>query len=266
VIKEADNSLSGVPMAVGMGTVLAVMTGVLIFLIQRNPNKAKKVALSFLRGEVKMALKIFSEGWDFFSDSWVLFNNVMDEPADITNGILIPWIIFYCIATIVSIFALTLQIRILMRQLRQRRDALSELDDTNNVAEKLKKHQKRLNKTKKQIQQMYCSCAVGAFECIPMGILQIGYLLRLAKHNSSDINLIGLLSLITTWMMLGMKVSKIPELHGLWKYQKKQKKKCASLAALNTAGEDQAVVLAETDSRTRVESVEMHSLRPTAFT
>lgn len=41
----------------------------------------------------------------------------------------------------------------------------------------------------------------------------------------------GMLSLITTWTMLGMKISKVPNLHGLWKYQKKQRKKCTRLEA-----------------------------------
>merc|ERR1711918_50908 len=76
---------------------------------------------------------------------------------------------------------------------------------------------------------------VGAFECLPLGILQIIYSLRVAKLNSEKINLMGTLSLITTWFMFGSKVAKIPELHHLWEYREKQKKKCTSLAALKRA-------------------------------
>jgi len=44
-----------------------------------------------------------------------------------------------------------------------------------------------------------------------------------------------MVSLITTWCMLGHKISKVPELHGLWQYKKKQKAKVASLEALERA-------------------------------
>ena len=94
---------------------------------------------------------------------------------------------------------------------------------------------------------------MGAFECLPLGILQIIYSIRVAEHSPKKINLMGMLglraitddsfgmcsgtlSLVTTWFMFGSKVAKVvcmlililrlvskidmqvPELHHLWQY------------------------------------------------
>ena len=51
---------------------------------------------------------------------------------------------------------------------------------------------------------IYSSMMVGAAECLPLGILQIVYSLRVGK-----LDVIGMLSLVTTWTMLGLKVAKV---------------------------------------------------------
>ena len=62
------------------------------------------------------------------------------------------------VATVVSLVALALKSRIFVQHVRDRHSALTELDDAqSDRAKKLKKHQKRLNKTKKQIYLLYCS-------------------------------------------------------------------------------------------------------------
>lgn len=67
-------------------------------------------------------------------------------------------------------------------------------------------------------------------QCLPLGILQLIYAQRVEKSDFMDS-----LSLITTWLMLGMKISKIGELPTLWRYQKKQRGKVDRLEAIRQA-------------------------------
>ena len=83
-------------------------------------------------------------------------------------------IIFYAIASIVSIIAMAIKVRVFMQQLRERRNELSALDEGTLTArqEKLQKHRKRLVKTTRTIHMTYASMMLGGAECIPIGILQ----------------------------------------------------------------------------------------------
>ena len=91
------------------------------------------------------------------------------------------------------------------------------------------------------------------------------YALRVGK-----LDLMEMLSLVTTWAGLGMKVSKVSELNGLWKYRQKQKRKVKSLAAIQraVAGGDAGSLLSDESvdggmpdtnntDRDRVASIEM---------
>ena len=106
-----------------------------------------------------------------------------------------------------------LKVQVFLVQLRERRNALAELDtEQSKVDRKLKAHRKRLTKTNKSIQMLYSSMMVGrhhnlhhsidsgacfqvgAFECLPLGILQIIYSLRVAEHTQDQdkMNLMGM--------------------------------------------------------------------------
>ena len=106
---------------------------------------------------------------DFFSDSWVLFADVLQAPDDIKpkiRSLVVPWICLYCIATVVSLVAIAMKIRLFREQVQQRRLQLllatDEEADTQ-VAAKLSKHRKRLTKTHRSISAIYSSmCAACA--------------------------------------------------------------------------------------------------------
>ena len=89
--------------------------------------------------------------------------------------------IFYAIASIVSIIALAIKVRVFMQQLRERRNELSVLDEGTLTVqqEKLQKHVKRLVKTTRTIHMTYASMMLGIAECIPLGLLQG----RFSKHS-----------------------------------------------------------------------------------
>jgi len=170
----------------------------------------------------------------------------------------IPWLCCYAIATVVSVAALFLKGKMFRDQIRRRRTefVLDDEEQSDRIV-KLKNHTKRLTKTKRAIQSTYASMLVGLAECLPLGILQIIFSLRCGVPDA-----MSQLSLVTTWLMLGMKLVKCTQLTSMWKYRKKQRKKVALLTSLNTAARDgpDARVIEDTDTplaRTRLDSVEL---------
>lgn len=101
--------------------------------------------------------------------------------------------------------------------------------EESDAEQKVKIHQTRVTKTTRDIQMLYVSIMVGMLECVPLGCLQIIFILRTAKLGTSDMDAMGIMSLVTTWCMLGMKLAKVPELRQLWAYRKKQRRKCKVL-------------------------------------
>jgi len=228
-----------------------------------------KLFRSFMREEFKLAMNILFEAWDFFTDSYILFVKVVDaeEPcASKITDLVIPWLSCYAIATVVSIAALFIKAKMFRDQIRNRRKEfiLDEEEQADRIA-KLKKHTKRFVKTKRSIHSAYASMLVGLAECLPLGILQIIFSLRCGVPDA-----VSQISLVTTWLMLGMKLVKCTELTSMWKYRKKQRKKVSLLTSLNAAAQDgpDARVIQDTaktpglTTRPRPESVEL-SDRPT---
>merc|ERR1719453_3004128 len=75
----------------------------------------------------------------------------------------------------------------------------------------------------------------------------------------------SMLSLVSTWLMLGTKVTRVPDLYDLWKKKAKLAKECTGFkaASLDTASRDNAGLLLEIDptevAPRRAESIEMAS-------
>ena len=105
--------------------------------------------------------------------SWILFVEVLNENKKVTDGLVVPWICFYAIASVVSLVAITLKVRVFVEQLRERRNALVDLEDEETgYALKLKSHRKKLVKATRTINLLYASMMIGIAECIPLGVLQ----------------------------------------------------------------------------------------------
>ena len=48
-----------------------------VYHIRKRPGQAMQLVVSMLKTEVKLAMKLLFEGWDFFSDTWVLVSDVL---------------------------------------------------------------------------------------------------------------------------------------------------------------------------------------------
>ena len=76
----------------------------------------------------------------------MLFREVLNQPASVTDGILIPWVSFFAIATVVSILAVVIKAKVFVKQLRERRDALEVTDNAETATtKKLKEHHKKVS-------------------------------------------------------------------------------------------------------------------------
>ena len=87
--------------------------------------------------------------------------------------LLCSWVVFFSIASVVSVAAMFLKFKAFMKQLRARREQFSVLDtDQTSVAKKLHHHRRRAVKISRQIQMAYVAALVGSLECLPLGVLQ----------------------------------------------------------------------------------------------
>ena len=103
----------------------------------------------------------------------VLFGQVIPASSHINHGLVVPWLTFYCVASVISILVIVLKLVLFMRQLRERQAGLDLLgSDHLEHANKLVKHRKQLTKTKRSLYLIYASIAVGIAENVPIGILQ----------------------------------------------------------------------------------------------
>jgi hypothetical protein len=250
-----------------VGLLLASMIALVFYLIRQHPHKVKKLLISFVRHEARILLKILMELWDFITDAWLLFGYVIPSTDKEIKKLVPYWLVACSIASIVSLVATYLKIRVFMLQLRHRREDI-ELQRSASVdgaeesvrMQAIRKYKKRIIKTHRSIQLIYASFMIGIFECVPLGILQIIY----AQYKEQT-SWIATISLITTWLMLGMKVSKVPDLYSLWEYKAKNKTKVQNLSALEKVAHPESAevlagILAEEASGSllsKMESVEM---------
>ena len=188
---------------------------------------------------------------DFFSDSYVLFHSILGASAvdkPLIEDLVVPWVVFYCIAAVASLISMVFKIQAFIQQLRERHNVLSNVyDDTSKTGSRLQKHRKRLVKAQRAIKLTYASILVGTAECFPLGLLQVLYSL----HLEHSLEVVAMLSLISTWTAFGMKVAKSAELEKMWRYKKKQQKKCQELGA--PGGAPHATLVTESSEATKSE-------------
>ena len=103
----------------------------------------------------------------------VLFGNVIPAGSQFNHGLVMPWLIFYCAATVISLLVITLKLKVFVKQLRERRAGLELLDrEQPEHVKKFAMHRKRLIKTQRSLYMIYGSIMVGVAENVPIGILQ----------------------------------------------------------------------------------------------
>merc|ERR1712216_1110833 len=126
----------------------------------------------------------------------------------------------YAVAVVVSIIAMYMKFRVFYQQLRYRRRYLDtpearleeRFDDEADQAAtskwnkrrgKLLVHENRLVKTSRKIKLITAGVLVASLECLPLGILQLAY----SQRATSKLGMIDMLSLVTSWLMFGVKIS-----------------------------------------------------------
>jgi hypothetical protein len=221
---------------VGVFAILAFI-GVLCY-FAKNPHKFRQLLVSFLLNEVAIAASICLEIWDMFGDGYLFFsvlNADANTKQNLGSTIVILWVIFFCIATAVSItcFGLKIHAGILVFRRRQSEFKLgeSELDAYT------EKHRKLLLDCQKSIKLIAANLLVGCLEDAPFGVLGLLYLLKMSQTGSGHSNLLQMLSVASSFLMLGIKCSKLPQLKALLDSASKQQRKCKRMV-LGPSAED----------------------------
>jgi hypothetical protein len=118
---------------VAAGFVGVILVGGLMFLgkyAYHNPNKFKSLIVSILLNEVAVIVGLALEIWDFSGDT-ILFYTVMTETPEakeqIGGGVLVLWVIFYALASLVSFTGMALKVKVFL-ELRKRRSSEFVMD------------------------------------------------------------------------------------------------------------------------------------------
>ena len=131
------------------------------------------------------------------------------------------WVIFYCLAILVSVLGVALKAKVYVELMRRRRREFSDAADAEPYPTK---HTESLGESEKSILMCYANLAAGLLEDLPIGILGLVYL-RVQMSLQKTVNLVTLLSIASSYLMLGIKLCKLPLLKGLWDEEGKQTKK-----------------------------------------
>jgi hypothetical protein len=174
-----------------------------------------------------------------FGDGY-LYYTVMTDPeirAQLGIVILLLWTCFAIIALVVSCSCLYLKGRAYVIILHQRREEF-DLGDGNGMDNYTAKHMRRLNDSRKSIQTTRANLLVGSLEDAPFGVFGLLYLFKMGGMAAGKSNFLQMLSVASSFLMLGVKVSKLPDLKRLMEYESKQKKKIArtSLESMQAIG------------------------------
>jgi hypothetical protein len=217
---------------VGIGAALVFCLLLLIYLIRRNPAKAKKILVSFLSVEVLISVQIVYASIDFYTDLRVL-TQVLERPDEAFRGIVVPWLIFFALACLVSTIAIFMKIQSLVRAIRLRRVEINLQGSNCNTSPsaKLLKHRKNAERTRRAIRGIYGGMLVGLGENLPLGILTMVYTLRDGKTD-----VWALISLTTSFASLGMGLGKVLLLKDYQPYLSKQRRKIRELEGLVGSG------------------------------
>ena len=141
------------------------------------------------------------------------------------------WIVFFCVAVLVSVVCLALKAKVYMELMRRRR---REFEDTASEDAYTRKHSARLEDARKTIRMAFASLVAGLLEDLPFGVLGLVYL-KAQMDMHQPVGLLLLLSIASSFFMLGIKLCKLPLLKGLWDEEKKQKRKQARAAPSGAA-------------------------------
>jgi hypothetical protein len=226
--KAHSTDSNGSPIQIIAGAIIGMLAvagfaGVVYYFL-KNPDKFKSLLASFVRNEVSVMVSLCLEIWDMFGDGYLTYSVMKDSTmrAWLGSDVVITWICFACIAAVVSTLCLYLKVRTYLIILRQRR---AEFTMDNLVRDAYSaKHAERMLDARKEIKKTHADLLAGSLEDAPFGILGLLYLLK--GGTVAESHLLQMLSVASSFLMLGVKVSRLPQLVDFMEYEAKQKQKC----------------------------------------
>jgi hypothetical protein len=208
-----------VAIAATLGAGLVALLIILARIVLRAGDKTEvqKILLSFLQFELMLGLDVALELWDLCSDSMVL---VAIEADDIASSLRFGYRTCFGLATVASLLAISVKLKMLVRKVRRRNHTLKK-----RVSERTA-HEDEDDEIKLEIRAIYCCVLIGACEDIPLGTLNLLYL-RLYTINATPARvqsitgaLLTIVSFASTFVLLGYKAACVADLPAWWAKQK----------------------------------------------
>jgi hypothetical protein len=211
------------------------------YLLVKHGKKARPIILSLFSREGKMVWGIIAEFFDMASD-YVMFDGIQRDYSGIDAArakvvpIYIPALVSMILSTAISFAALSVRCVIAIKQIRRRRREFKafgqrpiysqQLCDKIQDAERLCKQVSlpvrrcaelcRPNSRGLRAMQLYIGVALALFECAPMGA--IGMYFLISKYSIPTFQIV---SLFSSALLLGMKISALTTLPYWWNKLKK---------------------------------------------
>ena len=155
-----------------------------------NRGKVSQILVSFLMREVLLMVGVVLELMDYTSDA-IVFSEVLSSGAEHseTEPFVLPYIIAFTIASLVSVISLMMKVQLYVKQVRKRRADADPL--WLEISAKFSKRQQKvvmlnskLQDTKKVITLIWVNVLLACCEDIPMVTLTFLYVQRLRMPKS----------------------------------------------------------------------------------
>ncbi len=174
--------------------------------------------ISIISREGKMASGLIFEVFDIMGDYGMFFGihamyfDTAENRAR-SSPVYIPAMCFLILSTLVSLTSLALRGTFTAKQMRRRRRELKLLGDRKKYMQQLRD---KIDDAERTCTQTYIGIALGVFECLPMGCIGMYWFIE-----QYSIPWTQVVSLFTSALALGMKISSVSTLPYWWTKRKK---------------------------------------------
>jgi hypothetical protein len=208
-----------------------------LWFLRRHPGEAKELFKSILKREVQLLFTLAIEWWDFAGDCIVFRGVMLNRKSEEVYDLVVPYCIFFGVSCLVSVYSMFFKFRLFIEFFQKRRNtdmmASSRLppagaDDDKSADPKLPLKGSRnwatlrlmllrqnIEDNEKECKLTYIDLLLGMLEDIPMGVLNFLYILRRVDAKNG-LEALVLFSLVTSCVMLGVKLAKALKLRILW--------------------------------------------------
>jgi hypothetical protein len=196
------------------GGIAAVLLIATLYLLYKHGTKAKSIVVSMVQGEAKTAWGCSSEAFDLAGDAAIFLAITKDAQSPIHSvsalvaPIAVPVMVAFSLSAVISAISLVTRGYFAVVQCRRRRRDISTIGSTQRYADRLAT---KIENGERAVKLAGLGLALAICEDLPMAGIAI-YFFR----NTYEVPLFNVISLVTSGLMLGMKVAPVMTFPAQW--------------------------------------------------